>query len=243
MISEKIVVIDDDARVIKSIRFILPEYEIIEFHNGPDALTYLKKPNAINVVLLDVMMPGMDGMSVLQEIKKIPKDIVVIMMTAYGSMNVAVQALRNHADDFIEKPFDVRELQEKIKLKLKESSHFHKDEGNSVDRVDRIKRFIERNYSNVSLESIASELSLSTRYVSRMFNGATGHNFRDYKLKVKLDTAMSLLRTTSFTVEEISDQLGYFNPESFMRIFKRKTNRTPSEYRKSCARKKKIKNG
>jgi two-component system response regulator YesN len=239
MISERIVVIDDDSRVIKSIKFILPEYEIIEFQNGQDALAYLKKPNEINIVLLDVMMPGMDGMGVLQEIKKIKEDIFVIMMTAYGSMDVAVQALRNRADDFIEKPFNIKELQEKVKAKLKEFAHLSKNEADPGDRVERIKRFVERNYPNVSLESIASEMSLSTRYVSRMFNGTTGSSFRDYKVKVKMEAAMVMLKNTSLTIDEISDKLGYLNPESFMRIFKRKIKCTPSEYRAQKPRKKK----
>jgi two-component system, response regulator YesN len=238
MISEKIVVIDDDPKVIKSIKFILPEYEIVEFQNGLEALAYLKKPNEINLVILDVMMPVMDGISVLQEIKKIKPDIFVIMMTAYGSMDVAVQALRNHADDFIEKPFNIEELQEKVKARLRECSRLYKNQ-DRTSRVERIKRFVERNYPNVSLESIANEMALSTRYVSRMFNGTTGSSFRDYKVKVKMEAAMSLLKTTSLTVDEISDKLGYLNPESFMRIFKRKTKFTPSEYRAKHERKKK----
>ncbi len=81
MISEKIVVIDDDPRIIKSIKLAFPEYEFIDFSDGEEALTYLKKPNNINVVLLDFMMPKMDGISVLSEIKKHMSNTAVILMT------------------------------------------------------------------------------------------------------------------------------------------------------------------
>ena len=176
-------------------------------------------------------MPGIDGISTLQQIKKMRPDVFVIIMTAYGSMDVAVQALRNHADDFIEKPFDVQMLRGKIREKLAEAFHANNQNENRSGRVGRIKRFVERNYSNVSLESIASELSLSSRYVSRMFFDISGQSFRDYKLKIKLNVAMDLLKKTSLSVEEISEKVGYMNPESFMRVFKRRLNVTPSEFR------------
>ncbi|MCA9399850.1 MAG: response regulator, partial [Candidatus Omnitrophica bacterium] len=96
MLSEEIVVIEDDPRIVRSLEMMLPEYEMVHFSNGKDALEYLVKPNLINLVLLDVMLPGMNGLSVLKQIKEANKDIAVIMMTAFGSMDVAIQALRYH---------------------------------------------------------------------------------------------------------------------------------------------------
>ncbi len=232
MISEKILAVDDDARVIKSIKISLEEYEIIDFSNGEEVLEFLRKPNEINLVLLDVMMPGIDGISVLNEIKKNNSDIAVIIMTAYGSLDVAVQALRYHADDFLEKPFDVDDLRVKIRTILKNKSRFNRSSGEKNDNVERIKRFIERNHKNASLEFIASEMCLSPKYVSRMFNEKCGFSFRDYKVKVKIDVAKSLLKNSSFNINEISFKLGYQNPESFMRIFKRMSKMTPMQYRK-----------
>lgn len=231
MISEKIAVIDDDPRVIKSIKMALTEYEIVEFSNGEQALAYLRRPHEIGLVLLDVMMPGINGLNVLYEIKKGNRDLTVIMMTAYGSQDIAVQALRNRADDFIEKPFKMEELREKIKAHLKEKDGVfasHRDQG---DHVCRIRRFIERNFSDASLGFIAGEMCLSPKYLSRMFNKLSGTSFRDYKVKVKIELAQNLLKKTSFSVTKISYDLGYQNPESFMRIFKRLTKYTPTEYR------------
>ena len=229
MISEKIVVIDDDPKVVRSVELALNEHEIIAFHKGQEALDFLSQPNEINLILLDVMMPQMDGITVLQSLEKFKKQYSVIMMTAYASTDIAIQALRHNATDFIEKPFNIPELKEKVRTLLKKN---YQENGHSqVNRVERIKRYIQRNHSNVSLDSIANELCLSTKYVSRMFNEQNNSSFRDYKIKIKMDMAKSLLANSTFTVNEIAEKLGYLNPESFMRIFKRKTHLTPSQYR------------
>ncbi len=232
MISEKIVIIDDDPRIGKSVKLAFPEYEILEFRNGLDALQFLRKPNFVNVVLVDYMMPHMDGISVLAEIKKIKKDIGVILMTAYGSKEVAVEALRHHADDFIEKPIQMPELKEKIKLLLRDKLYTQNIGKDKEGQVERIKRFVDRNYNNVKLGFIADEMCLSSKYVSRLFNQKNDSSFRDYKVKVKIDHAKSLLTKTHLNIYEIAIQLGYQNPESFMRIFKRITKLTPTQYRK-----------
>lgn len=232
MLLDKIVVIDDDPRIIASMKIALQEYDVLGFEKGEEALLFLKKPNEIGLVLLDVYMRNFDGLHVLAEIKKINKKIAVIMMTAFGSMDVVIEALRNHADDFVEKPFDIKDLRDKIKVLLRENSLMY-TENNKNEKVDRIKRFIERNYTNVSLEYIANEMCLSSKYLSRMFYQKNGAGFREYKMHVKLERAKSLLKNSSLTINEISNDLGYQNPESFMRIFKRKVKLTPTQYKQN----------
>ena len=237
MISDKIMVIDDDHRVISSVKLVFKEYEVVGFEKGDEALAYLKKPNEINLVLLDVFMRGLDGLSLLSEIRKINKTIPVIIMTAFGSMDIAVEALRNRADDFIEKPFDIIVLREKIKALLKARTDGNKLMVYSTNKVERIKGFIERANANISLGEIADEICLSTKYVGRLFNKENGEGFREYKLSVKLKMAKTMLKNSSLLVKEISDKLGYQNPETFMRIFKRKIKLTPTEFREKNGRK------
>ncbi len=231
MISDRIVVIDDDPRVIKSIKLVLRKYEIKEFLDSEEALTFFKKPRDIRLVLLDVMMPNMDGISLLKEIKRYNKDISVIIMTAYGSKEIILDALRSHADDFIEKPFNFEELTERIDRILQEKRYCFKETEDDKNKIDRIKSFIKRNYQQATLEIVAEEMCISSKYLSRMFKKENGDSFRDFKLKIKISEAKALLKDTSFNVSEIALRLGYKNPESFMRIFKRITNCTPLEYR------------
>jgi len=235
MISEKIAVIDDDPRIIKSLKMALTEYEIIDFKDSKKAVAFFQKPRDINLILLDVMMPGMDGISVLEEIKKTNKEIAVIIMTGYPSQDVAVQALRNHADDFLEKPFHIESLRKKVRSFLREKYYFNKKASSKDYKVERIKNFIRRNYKDSSLAIIAEEMCLSPKYLSRMFKKRTGKNYRNFHIEVKIDLARKLLKETSLNVDEISYKLGYQNPESFMRIFKRKTKITPTQFREKNA--------
>ena len=91
MISEKIVVVDDDPRVLENLQVWFPEYEFLYFSDGEKAIHFFKKPNAINLALIDFKMPGIDGISVLQEIRKNNKHLDVIFITAYGSMDLAIE--------------------------------------------------------------------------------------------------------------------------------------------------------
>ncbi|MCK5214004.1 MAG: response regulator [Candidatus Omnitrophica bacterium] len=231
MISEKIAVIDDDPRVIKSLKMALTEYEIIDFTDSKKAVVFFQKLRDINLILLDVMMPGIDGISALEEIKKTNKDTAVIIMTAYSSQDIAVQALVNHADDFIEKPFNMDILKDKIRGFLRQRFYFNKNVADREYKVERIKSFIQRNYNEVTLDIIAEEMCLSSKYVSRMFKEQTGMSYRDFYIEAKMEAAKQMLKNTAFNVDEISYQLGYQNPESFMRIFKSKMRLTPSQYR------------
>lgn len=231
MISEKIAVIDDDPRVIKSLKMALIEYEIIDFTDSKKAVVFFQKLRDINLILLDVMMPGIDGISALEEIKKTNKDTAVIIMTAYSSQDIAVQALVNHADDFIEKPFNMDILKDKIRGFLRQRFYFNKNVADREYKVERIKSFIQRNYNEVTLDIIAEEMCLSSKYVSRMFKEQTGMSYRDFYIEAKMEAAKQMLKNTAFNVDEISYQLGYQNPESFMRIFKSKMRLTPSQYR------------
>ena len=232
MLSEKIVVVDDDPRVIKSIKLMLKKYEIKSFLDSNEALEFFKMPRDIKLVLLDFMMPGIDGISLLKEIKRYNMHVSVIIMTAFGNKDVVVEALRSHADDFIEKPFNFQELEERIEIILREKRYYAVSSQDAEDKVERIKSFLKRNYKQATLDIVAEEMCLSSKYVSRMFRKKGGNSFRDFKIKIKIDKAKVMLKDTAFSVSEIAWQLGYKNPESFMRTFKNVTTYTPLEYRK-----------
>jgi YesN/AraC family two-component response regulator len=234
MISEKIVVVDDDARIVESLNQVLLEYELVVFNDGESALKYLTRPNEINLVILDVYMKGLNGLEVLERIKQIKKDISVIMMTGHGTQDIMLEALRGHADDFIEKPFDVTDLRERVKKVLKEKSCSDVYARDRASQAKRIQKFIERNYTDASLTHIANEMCLSPQYVGRIFSKEGGGSFRGYKLKVKMKRAQDLLKMSSMNVSEIAYDLGYKNPESFMRAFKNYFDYTPSDFREQA---------
>ena len=109
-----VLVIDDNQSVIESFKVALDNYNVLATNSGEIALDKIKKED-INVVLLDILMPGMDGMDVLRKIKELDKNIDVIMVTAIKTVKTAIEAMKLGAYDYITKPFDVDELLESIR--------------------------------------------------------------------------------------------------------------------------------
>jgi DNA-binding NtrC family response regulator len=107
----RVLVIDDDENMARSIERRLNRHkvEVALVHSGNDALEALGR-EAIDVILLDVRMPDMDGIEVLTAIKESWPDIPVIMMTGYATVEMAVNAMKIGAFDFIQKPFEPEEL-------------------------------------------------------------------------------------------------------------------------------------
>lgn len=108
---ENILIIDDD----KEMRSLLSDIVTLEGHkafvfdNGEQALKKIKNISPA-AVLLDIRLPGMDGLATLKEIKNINKNIVVIMITGYGEIKDAVQAIKIGALDYITKPLRNKEI-------------------------------------------------------------------------------------------------------------------------------------
>lgn len=105
-----ILIVDDEAGPRESLRMILkPVYKIYTAANGKEALALIQKEN-INLVTLDLNMPGLSGIDVLKEIKKIRSDVEVIIITGYGTLKNAQEVIRYGAGDFISKPFNVADI-------------------------------------------------------------------------------------------------------------------------------------
>jgi DNA-binding NtrC family response regulator len=136
MINKPILIVDDE----KNIRLTLSQAletlgaEIDTAANGEEALTKLKEKE-FGLILLDIRMPGMDGMEVLHRVREIRPDIRVIMITAYGTVESAVEAMKLGAVDFLQKPFDPEEIRE---LVLRVMDREKLDEHNLADYASHL---------------------------------------------------------------------------------------------------------
>jgi DNA-binding NtrC family response regulator len=117
--SDRILIIDDDRSLREILEAVLVDagYETFAAANGTDGLR-LASEKTPDLVLLDLRMPDIEGLEVLQKIKAVTPDLVVVMMTAYGSIKTAVEAIRHGAFDFLTKPFDLEELKNTIRNAL-----------------------------------------------------------------------------------------------------------------------------
>ncbi len=112
----KILVADDDIRVNKLLQdiFTLEGYEVVSAENGLEVLDILEKDNTILLVILDVMMPELNGWDVLEYVKE-HYDVKVLMLTALDNEASEVRGLRGGADDYVAKPFRRAALLERVK--------------------------------------------------------------------------------------------------------------------------------
>ena len=115
---KSILIVDDKMGVQESLCLILkPHYEVLTAADGHEALRFIQKEK-IELVTLDLKMPGLSGIDVMREIKKIRDDVEIIIITAYGTPTNASESIYFGAGDFILKPFDVFDITVKVKKSL-----------------------------------------------------------------------------------------------------------------------------
>src|SRR4030066_193145 len=110
-----ILVVDDEKSVRESLNKVLSKegYRVLEAESGEEALSVCRK-EFVNLVLTDLKMPEMDGLELLKALKLLQPDVAVVMMTAYGTIEKAVESMKEGASDFILKPFKRFELEKSL---------------------------------------------------------------------------------------------------------------------------------
>ena len=153
---EKILLIDDDKQLTELVDEFLSmkKYSIIIKHDPIEALEFIKN-NKIDIIILDIMLPGMDGFQVLQKIRH-DLSTPVIMLTARGEVTDRIVGLELGADDYLPKPFEPRELLARIQSILRRS---HSDAA-LIEHVKFIGLEIDKVKQDVIMDG--THLSLST---------------------------------------------------------------------------------
>jgi putative two-component system response regulator len=135
----KILIVDDEIGPRESLRMILkPNYNVFTVENGYAAIQMVKQIEP-DIITLDLKMPGLSGIDALKEIREIAADVIVIIITGYGTLQSAIEAIRYGVFDYISKPFNVPEImgiidksvqRKKLNLKIKEFlRHFFDETG------------------------------------------------------------------------------------------------------------------
>jgi DNA-binding NtrC family response regulator len=105
-----VLVVDDELGPRESLRMILkPLYDVRTAANGQEALDCIQKEK-VDLITLDIKMPGLSGMDVLRELRKLGSDAAVVIVTGYGTLTNVHDAIRYGAVDFVSKPFNVPDI-------------------------------------------------------------------------------------------------------------------------------------
>src|SRR6267154_471492 len=121
---ERILVVEDEQHLADGLRFNLEAegYDVNVVESGEAALAHLQEPAEVNLVLLDVMLPGMDGFAVAAELRRKENYVPVLMLTARGRPDDVVRGFEAGADDYLPKPFDLVVLLARVRGLLRRRS-------------------------------------------------------------------------------------------------------------------------
>ena len=128
MVSPLVLLVDDEVPFVETMtkRLSKRQLKVLPAYSGREALEKLAE-NAVDVVILDVKMPGMDGIQTLREIKKAHPLVEVIMLTGHATVETAVEGMRLGAFDYLMKPCEIEELLAKVgEAKEKKGKHEQK---------------------------------------------------------------------------------------------------------------------
>ena len=197
------------------------------------------KADIPDIILTDIMMPGMDGFELIEWIKANSYNCEVIILTAYGTFEYARKALDYGVTGYLLKPINEAELKELINKAIYNISQNSKqaDHINAVNYSLPVRlacEYIEKNFQeNINLNKISNYVSLSKNYFCNIFKKETGITIWDYLIRIRMEEAKRMLLETEQKTYEISEKVGYDDPSYFGRLFKKYTGFTPIEFRDS----------
>ena len=155
--AKRVLVVDDEKLIVKGIQFSLIQdgYEVDCAYDGNEAME-LARAREYDVILLDLMLPGLDGLTVCQQVRSF-SDVPIIMLTAKGGDMDKILGLDNGADDYITKPFNILEVKARIKAILRRNG-----KGGGVINTVRVKDIVLDREGRRAFMS-DNELSLTTK--------------------------------------------------------------------------------
>lgn len=162
---EQILVVDDEKEIADLVEVYLQNdgYQVHKFGNAVDALACLSE-NEISLALLDVMLPDMDGLSLLQEIRK-KYLFPIIMLTAKVEDMDKIKGLTLGADDYITKPFNPLEVMARVKTQLRRYKRYNISEGNMAEAEQHKKELMEYDIRNLHISKESHKLLLNGKEV------------------------------------------------------------------------------
>ena len=229
----RVLCVDDDKPILDGLRsFPWEEYHcqwVGEADNGQKALDMLAELRP-QLILLDIQMPVMDGLTLLPQAQEIIPEAKFIILTAFRDFEYARTAMRYGVTEYVTKGEYTDEELGAILLRLTE-----KEAPSSAYRfeIEQSIQLMEAHLNeDISLASIAEEVNISPNYLGSLFFQQTGCHFRDYLTHLRMKRARELLMHTPLKIYEVGQQVGIQNPQYFSSLFQKTYGITPGQMRK-----------
>jgi len=206
-----------------------------EAADGMAALTQIDEL-APDIVIMDINIPIMNGLKVIQLSRIRHPDTAFVIVSGYDDFAYCREALRLQITDYILKPVDYEEFGACIDA-LKIGFFRRRTEQEPLPGEERpitaITRYLQAHLAeDVSLTVLAEEFHLSAAYISQLFKSEIGVNFLTYLTNIRMEQARRLLLSTSLSIAQVSEQSGYGDYRVFTKVFKKAQGVTPSQYRR-----------
>jgi signal transduction histidine kinase/ligand-binding sensor domain-containing protein/DNA-binding NarL/FixJ family response regulator len=244
-----ILVVEDSADMREYIKGSLELlYTVVEANDGEEGLKKAKE-SIPDLIISDIMMPGMDGYELCNSLKKDIKTshIPIILLTAKASEESIVRGLETGADDYITKPFSTQILMARIKnlidlrrqlqLNITREMSLQPDKI-SVSRIDRefikeLKGVINKNLADpdFNVEQLARKLYMDRSTIYRKILALTGETPTDFIRSCRLKRGAELLKDNFGTVLEVAFEVGFSSANYFTKCFKKKFHQLPSNFK------------
>ncbi len=246
----RVLIVEDDEEIRRYIcQELSTDYHIVESCNGKEALEMMFKKTP-DLVISDVMMPEMDGLTLCRKIKQNVNlnHIPVILLTAKIREEDNIEGLENGADAYITKPFNIEILRKTVGNLIRSRERLRntfsgqqiredqlkKIEAPSADDklMERIMKVINENMSNPNLtvETITTEVGISRVHLHRKLKELTNQTTRDFIRNARLKQAAILFEEKRYTVSEVAELTGFTNPNNFATAFKVLYGVSPTTY-------------
>jgi len=224
-LTHQVLVIDDDPHIAATIVAALKDrYQVHVATDEREGLAVLRR-HPIDLLLLDVRLRFADGLEALERLRA-ASDCRVLVLTGYGSKDVLLRAMRAKVDDYMDKPFNPFELQERVAALLGETAS---DAGPLAKARQRL---LHRFNQPHTTESLARSVGLSPSHLRRRFKAVFGCTPMEFLERVRMEQAARLIKGGELSIKEVARKVGYLDANNFSTAFKRFHGRSPQSHRR-----------
>lgn len=216
-----------------------------EAEDGEQALARINRTNP-DLIISDIRMPGMDGLTLLQTIRDGGLQSEVLLVSGYTDFEYARKALQFGCAGYLVKPVEEKELTEyldKVKRRLDEkkaergpgAGEERQEEGYQSEKlqVQAMVKYIQEHYAQpLTLQVLSGEFKMSESYISSLIKKRTGKGFSEHLVEIRIRKAQEYLRTTNDSIERIAERVGYPDYFYFTKVYKKATGISPAAYRR-----------
>lgn len=234
----KVVIVDDEWIIREGIRklFDWEKYgcELVgEAADGVETIAVVKE-KIPDILIIDINIPIISGLQVIRLLKKNFRNLDVIVISGYDDFKYCQEALKLQVADYLLKPIDYEELGQLIRrLQIRRLGRKIENRGEAGEDklVYQIIGYLKGHISEeITLEILSQKFHVASSYISKKFKQETGMNYHDYLTRLRIDAAKELLLSSTCTVTEISEKVGFRDYRVFTKSFKGREGMTPKEF-------------